>query len=99
MVEHFHGKEGVQGSIPCLGSSIDRTYLLVYSSKVMKRLTLSTTDKKVSGLCGGIAEYADIDVTVVRLIVFVATVMTGVLPGLFIYAAASAIVPKPGEIK
>ncbi|MDF2461614.1 MAG: Ribosomal protein [Candidatus Saccharibacteria bacterium] len=21
MVEHFHGKEGVQGSIPCLGSS------------------------------------------------------------------------------
>ena len=63
----------------------------------MKRLYLSQSNKKLSGLCGGIAEYAGIDVTVIRLIVFVVTVMTGVLPGIFIYAAASAIVPKPGE--
>ena len=63
----------------------------------MKRLTLSQTNKKLSGLCGGIAEYAGIDATVVRLIVLVGTLMTGILPGLFIYAAASVIVPKAGE--
>ena len=63
----------------------------------MKRLTLSQTNKKLSGLCGGIAEYAGIDPTVIRLIVLVGTLITGVLPGLFIYAAASVIVPKAGE--
>jgi phage shock protein PspC (stress-responsive transcriptional regulator) len=65
----------------------------------MKRLTLSKTNKKISGLCGGIAEYIGIDPTVVRLIVLVGTLLTGILPGLFIYAAASAIVPKSGEVK
>ena len=65
----------------------------------MKRLTLSQTNKKLSGLCGGIAEYLDIDPTVVRLIVLVGTLLTGILPGLFVYAAASAIVPKAGETK
>ncbi len=63
----------------------------------MKRLTLSQTNKKLSGLCGGIAEYLGIDATVIRLIVLVGTLLTGVLPGLFIYAAASVIVPKAGE--
>jgi phage shock protein PspC (stress-responsive transcriptional regulator) len=63
----------------------------------MKRLTLSQTNKKLSGLCGGIAEYAGVDATVIRLIVLVGTLLTGVLPGLFIYAAASVIVPKAGE--
>jgi phage shock protein PspC (stress-responsive transcriptional regulator) len=64
----------------------------------MKRLTLSQSNKKLSGLCGGIAEYAGIDATVVRLIVLVGTLVTGILPGLFIYAVASAIVPKAGEV-
>jgi len=64
----------------------------------MKRLTLSQTNKKLSGLCGGIAEYAGVDATVIRLIVLVGTLLTGVLPGLFIYAAASVIVPKAGEV-
>jgi phage shock protein C len=65
----------------------------------MKRLTLSTTNKKLTGLCGGIAEYAGIDATVVRLIVLVGTLLTGILPGLFVYAAASVIVPKAGEVR
>ena len=60
----------------------------------MKRLVLSQTDKKVMGLCGGIAAYADVDSTVVRLIVLTLIIMTGVLPGLFLYLVASAITPK-----
>jgi phage shock protein PspC (stress-responsive transcriptional regulator) len=65
----------------------------------MKRLTLSQTNRKLSGLCGGIAAYSGVDATVIRLIVLVGTLVTGILPGLFIYAAASAIVPKAGETK
>ncbi|WP_430748829.1 PspC domain-containing protein [Clostridium intestinale] len=32
-----------------------------------KKLYLSETDKKLSGVCGGIAEYFDIDSTLIRL--------------------------------
>jgi phage shock protein C len=33
-----------------------------------KRLARSTTDKKIAGVCGGLATYFDLDATVVRLI-------------------------------
>ena len=33
-----------------------------------KKLTRSSTDKKIAGVCGGLAEYLDIDSTVIRLI-------------------------------
>ena len=64
----------------------------------MKRLVLKQKDKKISGLCAGIADYLDIDVTVVRLIVIVVALMTWVVPAMFAYLIASAITPKEGEI-
>lgn len=63
----------------------------------MKRLVLKQSDRKISGLCAGIADYMEVDVTVVRLIVLTATVLTGVIPGVFVYAVAAAITPKEGE--
>jgi phage shock protein PspC (stress-responsive transcriptional regulator) len=52
-----------------------------------KRLTLSQTDKKVAGVCGGLAEYFDMDATVVRII-FVVSVLVfgfGLLPYLILW--------------
>ena len=63
----------------------------------MKRLYLDQTNRKLAGVCAGIANYLDIDVTVVRLIVLTLTVMTGMLPGLFLYVVASLIIPKEGQ--
>jgi phage shock protein C len=63
----------------------------------MKRLVLKQEGKKVTGLCAGIAEYLNVDVTVVRLIVLTLIILTSVLPGLFGYFIASAITPKEGE--
>lgn len=60
----------------------------------MKRLFLSNTDKKISGLCGGLAEYLELDSTVVRLVAVVLGLITGVLPFLIAYAIAWAIVPR-----
>ena len=60
----------------------------------MKRLTLDESNKKWLGLCAGVAEYAEIDVTIIRLIVVVVTIMTGIFPGLITYLIASAITPK-----
>jgi len=34
----------------------------------VKRLYLSRTDRKIAGVCGGVAKYLDIDPTLVRLI-------------------------------
>jgi phage shock protein C len=65
----------------------------------MKRLVLKQSDKKITGLCSGIADYVDVDVTVIRLIVLTVIIMTGVLPGLVVYLIASAITPKEGEAK
>lgn len=63
----------------------------------MKRLVLKQKDRKIAGLCAGIADYLEVDVTVIRLIVLIVTVFTGVVPGLFVYAVAAAITPKEGE--
>lgn len=34
----------------------------------MKKLYLSSSDKKIAGVCGGLAEYFGIDSTIVRII-------------------------------
>jgi phage shock protein PspC (stress-responsive transcriptional regulator) len=60
----------------------------------MKRLYLSRGDKKISGVCGGIADYFEIDSTLVRLSWVIFTVLTGIAPGLIAYIIAAIIVPK-----
>ena len=62
----------------------------------MKRLYLSQTDKKIAGVCGGLAEYMNVDSTVVRLIAVVGGLVTGIFPFLLAYIIAWMIVPvKP----
>jgi phage shock protein C len=64
----------------------------------MKRLVLKEKNKKITGLCAGIADYFDIDVTVVRLIVIVLALVTWLFPTVLAYFIASSITPKEGEI-
>ena len=60
-----------------------------------KRLFRSTQDRMFAGVCGGIAEYLDVDPTLVRL-VFVALAFMGG-PGPIIYIVLMLIVPEnPG---
>lgn len=63
-----------------------------------KRLYRSTTDKMVAGVCGGLAEYFDVDPVIVRLAWVMAIFCFGT--GLFAYLVAAIIVPKknPYEI-
>ena len=60
----------------------------------MKKLYLSKLDKKISGVCGGIAEYFDIDSAVVRVIFLFILIFTGLVPGLVFYVLAALIIPK-----
>ena len=60
-----------------------------------KQLTLSATDKKLAGVCGGIAEYLDVDPTIVRLIwVALSVVPGGFIGGALAYLLAWFIIPK-----
>lgn len=56
-----------------------------------KRLYKSSTDKKVCGVCGGIANYFDVDPTVIRLIWVIFTLAGG--SGLIVYIIAAIIMP------
>jgi phage shock protein C len=63
---------------------------------LQKQLTLSATDKKLAGVCGGIAEYLDVDPTIVRLIwVALSVVPGGFVGGAIAYFLAWIIIPKP----
>ena len=43
----------------------------------VKRLTRSRTERMLTGVCGGLAEYTGWDVTLIRLLMVAATVFTG----------------------
>ncbi len=51
------------------------------------------------GLCGGVAKYFDVDPILVRLIYMVATVITGIFPGILAYIIAVFIVPNEPVIE
>jgi eukaryotic-like serine/threonine-protein kinase len=48
-----------------------------------KRLVRSSTDKKIAGICGGLAEYFGVSSTVMRVVCFFVVLFTGV--GVFLY--------------
>ncbi len=59
----------------------------------MKKLYKSNTDKKLCGVCGGIAEYLNIDSTIIRLILVVAILCAG--SGALAYIVAALVMPEP----
>jgi phage shock protein C len=63
-----------------------------------KKLYRSSTDNMLTGVCGGIAEYLNIDSTVLRLIWVLIVVFTGFVPGVLVYIIAAIIMSlKPVE--
>ncbi|MBC1394173.1 PspC domain-containing protein [Listeria innocua] len=58
----------------------------------MKKLYKSSSQKMIAGVCGGLAEYIGIEVTIVRLIWVAATLFFG--SGILLYILAAIIIPK-----
>ncbi|MBE6971949.1 MAG: PspC domain-containing protein [Ruminococcaceae bacterium] len=61
----------------------------------MKKLCRSATDKKLGGVCAGIAEYLDIDATVIRLAWVLFTLLGGA--GILAYIIALLVMPNAPE--
>lgn len=61
----------------------------------MKKFTKST-DKRINGVCGGIAEFFNIDPSMVRIGYAVLTLMSG-FPGIILYIIMSICMPKASD--
>ena len=64
----------------------------------MKKLYLSK-DKKISGVCGGIGDYFEVDSSLVRLVWILMTVLTGFLPGIVAYIVSALVIPSSQTIE
>ena len=61
-----------------------------------KKLYRSRTDKKIFGVCGGLAKYFEIDSTIVRLALVLLIVFAGA--GLLAYIIAALVMPNEPEM-
>ena len=59
----------------------------------MKKLYRSL-DRRLAGVCGGIAEYLGVDPTVVRIVYLVLTLFSVAFPGILLYLILWALIPE-----
>ncbi len=64
-----------------------------------KKFLYKSSDKKLDGVCAGMAEYFDVDPTLVRAGYAFVDIITGVIPGLIAYVALSWIMPTKAGAK
>ena len=57
-----------------------------------KKLYRSRNDKKLAGVCAGLAKYLNMDVTVIRLIMVLLTLFVG--GGLLAYIVCALVIPE-----
>ena len=59
-----------------------------------KRLQRSATDRKIGGVCGGLANYFDVDPTLVRLATVILAIYPGaIICGVLVYLLAWVVIP------
>ena len=71
---------------------MDTIYQKKGVTNMEKKLYRVTEGKMVAGVCGGVAEYFNVDVTVVRLVWAVASCFA--FAGVVAYIAAAVIMPE-----
>jgi len=64
-----------------------------YPPKPPRPLFRLASDKKIAGICSGLAYYLNMDVTLFRILFVTVTIATGVVPFLLAYLIAWPIMP------
>ena len=59
-----------------------------------RKLTRSTTNRMIGGVCGGLAEYLNMDATLVRILTVLISLFTGV--PVILYIIALFVIPEAG---
>lgn len=63
----------------------------------MKRLYRSS-DRVVAGVCGGIAEYFDIDPTLIRVAYVILSLFSVAFPGVLLYIILMILIPNYDQL-
>jgi phage shock protein C len=66
-------------------------------TKKMKKLYRSS-DRIVAGVCGGIAEYFDLDPTLIRVLYVFLSLFSVGFPGLILYIILMILIPNHDQI-
>ena len=64
-------------------------------SQPERRLARSRRHKILAGVCGGIAEYLEVDPTVVRVVYVFASIFSALFPGVLAYIILAFLMPLP----
>lgn len=59
-----------------------------------RKLYRSRSQRMLAGVCGGLAEYFNVDVTLIRLALAFLIFFTAIFPGLIFYVIAALIIPE-----
>lgn len=58
-----------------------------------KKLYRSNTNRVFAGVCGGIAEYIDVDPTLIRVFYLALSIFSAAFPGLLLYILLMLVIP------
>lgn len=86
--KHCHSWIGGDGTAAPLDGSRPKT----------TRLLRSTTERKLAGICGGIARMLGVDPTLIRVAYVLGTVFTAVIPGVMVYAILTFVIPSEDDV-
>ncbi|OGN62614.1 MAG: hypothetical protein A3F09_05315 [Chlamydiae bacterium RIFCSPHIGHO2_12_FULL_49_11] len=67
---------------------------MAYVEASYKRLFRSRRDRKIAGICGGLAKYFRVDSTIVRIIFILVLFLTGFFPMFIVYVTGIAVIPE-----
>jgi phage shock protein C len=62
-----------------------------------KRLVRPRANRKIAGVCAGLAEYFDLDVTLVRVLWLLVTIFSAIVFGIVGYIVAWIVMPEEPE--
>lgn len=63
-----------------------------------KKLYRNTNNKMISGVCSGLADFLNVDATIIRLIWAICTVFTAAFPGLILYVIFAIVIPESPDV-
>jgi phage shock protein C len=59
-----------------------------------RRLYKSKNNRMISGVMGGIAEYFNVDPTIVRILYFLFSAFSAAFPGIIVYIILALVIPE-----
>nr|WP_211326963.1 MULTISPECIES: PspC domain-containing protein [Sinobaca] len=62
-----------------------------------KKLYRSETDKMLAGICGGLADYLNVNTTLVRVSTVILSLLTSGVPIIILYIVLAFVLPKEGS--